>query len=137
MPEAIGLNGSLSLSSDPQDIEQLLTSLENILAESCLDEMSAFHLSCAVIEVVNNCIKHAYMDELGQPIEIAYKLDPDHVQIVVSDKGRVFLPTESTEIDPMGESGRGLHIIKAWVSTLKFERKHGWNVCRLEQKMST
>ena len=137
MSEPINPNGSISLSSDPHDVEQLLTSLESILVESCLDEMSAFQLRCAVIEVVNNCIQHAYRGEPGQPIEVVYKLCSDSVQIDVSDRGRVYRgPTASSDISPMGDSGRGLQIIKAWVSTLKFEHRDGWNVCRLEQRMS-
>lgn len=135
MPEPVNPNGTLSLSSDPRDVEQLLTGLESIFAESCLDEMSAFHLCCAVVEVVNNCIQHAYMNKPGQPIEISYVLGPDRVQVVISDRGPAFPePTGPSEISLMGESGRGLQIINAWVSSLKFERKNDWNVCFLEQR---
>ena len=136
MREPILPSGCLSPSSDPRDVERLLTSLENILAESCLDEMSAFNLRCAVVEVVNNCIQHAYMNEAGQPIEISYALSPDRVQIVISDKGAAFPePIGPSEISLMGESGRGLQIINAWVSSLKFERKNDWNMCLLEQRI--
>jgi len=126
--------GTISLSSDPRDVEHLLTHLKGLLAASCLDEMSAFHLQCAVVEVVNNCIQHAYMNQTGKPIEISYELKPDLVQIFISDKGPAFLgPTESSEVAPMGESGRGLQIIGAWVSFFSFERENDWNICRLEQ----
>ena len=136
MSSQIGPTGSLDLSSNPRDVEGLLTSLESILSASCLDEMSAFHLRCAVVEVVNNCIQHAYQNETGQPIEISYKLRSKDVQITVSDRGPVFqAPANLSEIDLMGESGRGLQIINAWVSTLKFERRDGWNVCVLEQRI--
>ena len=136
MSELISESGLLSLSSNPHDVEQLLTGLEDLLAKSCLDEMSAFHLRCAIIEVVNNCIQHAYLNKPGQPIRISYQLDDDRVQIVVSDKGQAFLePIETSEADPMSESGRGLQIIRAWVTKLRFERRDEWNVCELEQKI--
>lgn len=136
MSEFIAESGLLSISSNPQDVELLLTSLENLLAKSRLDEMSAFHLQCAVIEVVNNCIQHAYLNKTGQPIRVSYQLDADGVKIVVSDKGLAFLePEETAEADPMSESGRGLQIIRAWVSKLRFERVDEWNFCELEQKI--
>ena len=136
MSECIGESGLLSISSDPHEVEQLLTSLEDLLAKSCLDEMAAFHLRCAVIEVVNNCIQHAYLNKPGQPIRISYQLDDDLVQIVVADKGQAFLEqVETLDADPMSESGRGLQIIRAWVTKLSFERCDEWNVCELEQKI--
>ena len=136
MSEFIGESGLLSISSNPQDVEQLLTSLEDLLAKSRLDHMSAFHLQCAVIEVVNNCIQHAYLNKTDQPIRVSYQLDYDRVKIVVSDKGHAFLvPEETSEADPMSESGRGLQIIRAWVSKLRFERVAEWNFCELEQKI--
>ena len=136
MSEFIAESGLLRISSNPQDVELLLTSLENLLAKSRLDEMSAFHLQCAVIEVVNNCIQHAYLNKAGQPIRVSYQLDADGVKIVVSDKGLAFLePEETAEADPMSESGRGLQIIRARVSKLRFERVDEWNFCELEQKI--
>lgn len=136
MSEFIAESGLLRISSNPQDVELLLTSLENLLAKSRLDEMSAFHLQCAVIEVVNNCIQHAYLNKTGQPIRVSYQLDAAGVKIVVSDKGLAFLePEETAEADPMSESGRGLQIIRAWVSKLRFERVDEWNFCELEQKI--
>jgi anti-sigma regulatory factor (Ser/Thr protein kinase) len=136
MSKQISPTGFLELSSDPRDVGRLLTYLESILAASCLDEMSAFHLRCAVVEVVNNCIQHAYQGETGQPIEISYRLHSNDVQITVSDRGAAFqAPANLSEIDLMSESGRGLQIINAWVSTLEFKRRDGWNVCTLKQRI--
>lgn len=134
MPKRMSQTGSLNLSSDAGDVEVLLNNLESILGTSCLDDMSAFRLRCAVIEVVNNCILHAYQNESGHPIGITYNLEPNRVQILVSDQGPAFDGvTESPLTTPTDESGRGLEIVRAWVSLLGFERKDGWNVCRLEQ----
>ena len=70
MSEFITESGQLSLSSNPHDVEQLLTSLQQLLAKSRLDDMAAFQLQCAVVEVVNNCIQHAYENKTGQPIQV-------------------------------------------------------------------
>lgn len=138
MSERIGRSGSLSLSSNPRDVEYLLDKLDNILKESSLNEMSAFHLRCAVVEVVNNCIQHAYHEEIGQPIEVSYTLWPDRVQILVSDQGEAFVVSVKPPVAaPMDTSGRGLEIINASVSKLQFKQENGWNVCLLEQRTDT
>jgi serine/threonine-protein kinase RsbW len=128
-------SGLLSLSSNPGDVDQLLDSLEKMLQMSSLDEMSAFHLRCAVVEVVNNCIQHAYQNEAGHPIEIIYFIAIDRVRVGVSDRGPAFLgPVEVLGTGRAEESGRGFEIINAWASSLHFERKNKWNTCWLEQK---
>lgn len=135
MPDFIIRTGSLSLSSDPREIKQLLDRLEKILEMFSLDEMSAFHLRCAIVEVVNNCIQHAYQNEAGHPIEITYLIDIDRVRVSISDRGPVFFgPVKVLGTGPGDESGRGFEIINAWVSSLYFERKNNWNTCWLEQK---
>jgi serine/threonine-protein kinase RsbW len=138
MPERVEQTGSLRLNSDPREVDRLLDKLDSILGESELDEMSAFHLRCAAVEVVNNCIQHAYHDETGHPIKISYSLSPDRVQLLVSDQGTAFGGiSESAVAGPMDMSGRGLEIINAWVSKLRFGQKNGWNVCLLEQRVDT
>ncbi len=135
MPGRLNRSGSLRLSSNPGDVGQLLDNLEKILQMSSLDEMSAFHLRCAVVEVVNNCIQHAYRNQTGHPIEITYLIDIDRVRVGISDRGPAFLgPVEALGTGPADQSGRGFEIINAWVSSLHFERKNNWNTCWLEQK---
>lgn len=135
MPGRLNRNGSLSLSSDPGDIDPLLDKLEKILKTSSLDEMSSYHLRCAVVEVVNNCIQHAYQNKAGQPIEITYHIEADRVRVGISDRGPAFLgPSEVADTEPADEFGRGFEIINAWVSSLSFKRKNNWNTCWLEQK---
>lgn len=135
MPGRLNLSGSLSISSNPGEVEQLLDKLEKILEMSSLDQMSAFHLLCAVVEVVNNCIQHAYQNKAGLPIEIVYHIDVDRVRVGVSDCGPVFVgPAELPDSELADEYGRGFKIINAWVSSWYFERKNNWNTCWLEQK---
>ncbi len=134
MPTRVNQKGCIYLSSNPPDVGDLLDRLDTILGASCLDEMSAFHLRCAVVEVVNNCIQHAYMGEPGHPIEISYELKPDCVQLRVSDWGPAFDgQVTSPATKPMNHSGRGIEIINAWVDKLQFEHKNNRNECLLEK----
>lgn len=129
-------DGSFEISSDAREVETVLNRLENILEGSCLNELSAFQLRCAVVEVVNNCIQHAYEFKGGQPIVISYLLESGRVEIRVSDRGREFDgKTCGPAAASTDESGRGLEIIRAWVNGLRFTRENGWNICCLEQRV--
>jgi len=124
---------SLNLTSNPREIELLLETLDTILEKSKLDELPAFGFRCAVIEVVNNCIRHAYKDEPGHPINITIQLQPDHLTLVVKDRGPAFTgPVGTPQSDPLAESGRGFEIINAGVSKVNFGHQDGWNSCLLE-----
>lgn len=127
-------SGLIEILSNATEVDSLLNQMEDLLEDSCLDTMSAFRLRCAVVEVVNNCIQHAYDSDDGQPIRIAYKEDSSGVEFTVSDRGRAFDGvTGMSESGPSDESGRGLEIIRAWVSAVQFKRQDGWNHCRLAQ----
>jgi serine/threonine-protein kinase RsbW len=130
-------SSSLNLTSDPREIELLLHTLDAVLEESKLGELPAFRFRCAVIEVVNNCIRHAYRGEPGHPINITFQLTEDHLSLVVRDRGAVFSgPAGTPQSDPFAESGRGLEIINAGVSKVNFGHQEGWNSCRLEIHIS-
>jgi anti-sigma regulatory factor (Ser/Thr protein kinase) len=128
---------SLSLTSNPREIEYLLEALDVILEKSKLEELPAFGFRCAVIEVVNNCIRHAYKDEPSHPINITIQLQPGHLTLVVKDRGSVFTgPVGTPQSDPLAESGRGFEIINAGVSKVDFSHQDGWNSCRLEVQIT-
>ena len=128
---------SLNLTSNPREIEWLLEALDAILEKSKLEELPAFGFRCAVTEVVNNCIRHAYKDEPGHPINITIQLQSDHLTLVVKDCGPVFTgPVGTPQSDPLAESGRGFEIIKAGVSKVDFSHQDGWNSCRLEVQIT-
>ena len=133
MPRSMTESCSLNLTSDPREIELLLDTLDEVLEKSRLGELPAFRFRCAVTEVVNNCIRHAYRDEPGHPIKITFQLNEDHLSGVVRDRGPVFTgPAGTPQSDPFAESGRGFEIINAGVSKVNFSHQDGWNSCRLE-----
>ena len=133
MPRSMTESRSLNLTSDPREIELLLDTLNAVLEKSNLGELPAFRFRCAVIEVVNNCIRHAYRDEAGHPIKITFQLQSDQLSLVIRDRVAVFTgPVGTPQSDPFAESGRGFEIINAGVSKVNFDHQDGWNSCRLE-----
>lgn len=133
MPARVNRQSSLSLDSCPAQVESLLDWITPVLETSCLDDIQAFRLQCAMVEVFNNCIQHAYRGEPDQTIRINYKLDCDRVRINIYDRGqKLFGPPDTAIESLMAESGRGLDIIHASVDRLQYIRKNGWNICRME-----
>ena len=127
----------ITLDSRAQETDRLLDWLEPVLADSCLDDMAAFNLRCAIVELVNNSIVHAYGGRTGQPVDIRLELHSDRVAAEVRDLGPPFDgPGEDETADLLSESGRGFHIILAWVDGLSFSRSGDWNVCRIEKSAS-
>ena len=137
MPRSMTESCSLNLTSNPREIELLVETLDAVLEKSKLGELPAFRFRCAVIEVVNNCIRHAYRDEPGHPIKITFQLKADHLSLVVRDSGPVFTgPVGTPPSDPFAESGRGFEIINAGVSKVNFSHQGGWNSCQLEVQIT-
>ena len=127
----------LQLDSRPEEVNRLLEWLEPGLLNAGLDEMSAFSLRCAVVEIVNNSIEHAYNGEPGHPLQLRLIDSSDELSIEVRDQGPEFHPPEAGEAsDPMALSGRGFEIVRAWVDALDFERDEGWNVWRMTRRKS-
>ena len=137
MPDTDGLNGALKLTSDARDVGMLLDWLDHALESSGLDKLKAFRFRCAVVEVFNNCIQHAYGNETGHPIKVVCRLEPELVLVSIYDRGMRFKgPPELSASEPVAQSGRGFEIISAGVSSYRFERDNGWNICRLELRIS-
>jgi serine/threonine-protein kinase RsbW len=137
MPRSMTDSCSLSLTSNPREIELLVETLDAVLEKSKLGELPTFRFRCAVIEVVNNCIRHAYKDEPGHPINITIRLQADRLTLMVRDRGPVFTgPVGTPPSDPFAESGRGFEIINAGVSKVNFSHQGGWNSCQLEVQIT-
>lgn len=128
------LSQRISLDSRAEETHRLLDWLDPVLANSGLDTMAAFNLRCAIVELVNNSIVHAYEGRAGQPVEIRIGLEDGRVVAEVRDMGAPFAgPPAAGPKNLLAESGRGFDIIGAWVDRLSFDRSGDWNVCRIEK----
>jgi anti-sigma regulatory factor (Ser/Thr protein kinase) len=122
----------ITLDSRPEETDRLLDWLEPVLSDSGLDPSGAFGVRCAIVELVNNAILHAYGSRPGFPIDVRVELADDRVVAEVRDRGPHFDgPASSGPADLMSESGRGFDIIEAFVDCLAFLKDGDWNVCRV------
>ncbi len=137
MSMPVGRQGHLGLNSDPREVDRLFELLDDVLGKSGLGAPRAFGFRCAVVEVFNNCCRHAYLEQHGLPINVAWSLAPKRLEITLSDHGPEFTgPNVVTASHPMAASGRGFEIILAGADRVNYRRKNGWNQCRLELDLS-
>jgi serine/threonine-protein kinase RsbW len=86
---------------------------------------SCFALRLAIEEAMSNAFRHGHRDlEPDADIEIAWDANPDRVTIVVEDQGPGFdpesLPDPTAPENIEKASGRGLLLIRAYMSSLDF-----------------
>lgn len=88
-------------------------------------QASCFALRLAIEEAMSNAFRHGHRDlDPDADIEIAWDVSPERITIVVEDQGPGFDP--STLPDPTAEeniekpSGRGLLLIRAYMSSIDF-----------------
>ncbi len=127
-----------TLHSNPREVVQLQQQLMDLCMDSGFDELSAFQFTSAVIEAVNNCIKHAYAGEGGYPITLEWCHHQDFVTIELRDEGKP-LPLRLLESpvlsDTDAESGRGWHIIHEWSDHVGYTRQGEENILTLTRRL--
>lgn len=122
---------TLRLTAPPDTVDTVHDLLDSVW--SAVPELSArdrMSLDTAIIELTANVIQHA---NRGRPINatltvIAY---PERIEATLSDSGEVGdIDIEGRLMPPadeLGESGRGIPLMKALVDTLEHRRVDGFN----------
>lgn len=88
-------------------------------------QASCFALRLALEEAISNAFRHGHRNlDPGADIGIAWDATPERITIVVEDQGPGFdpgtLPDPTTEENLEKPSGRGLLLIRAYMSTIDF-----------------
>lgn len=117
----------INMLSNPAEVSDVIDWLEKVMEDSPLKEAHRLQFRYAVVEAINNCIEHAYRFQPDRPIALACEINTHSVSVTIRDQGNPYKPLDDmTETHLLtDESGRGLGIINAWVSTfqrIRFER---------------
>lgn len=103
-----------------------------------LNEVAVYQVELAVVEAVNNVIKHAYGNEDGHEVEILVTLLLDRLSFQIRDRGcpRGPIPVSTMDFDPsdlnaLPEHGMGLHIIQDVMDSVEYRRNGDQNILTL------
>lgn len=96
-----------------------------------------YAVQLALEEALSNVVRHAYADGDRHEIGIAMRSGAREVEIEIVDDGRAFDPVSAPEPDleqPLAErrdGGLGIHLLRAYVREMEYERRGVRNVLRL------
>lgn len=110
------------------DSDELRALQDEILADAdafSYPETSKFALRLAIEEATVNALKHGHKTIPDQPIDVTWRVEPTRIEIVVKDRGpgfeREHVPDPTSEERLHVPSGRGIMLIEAYMSEMRYE----------------
>ena len=129
---------SLRQVAAPEAIEAVHEELETLWDEaSFVPDMDRMTFATAVIEAASNVVQHA-VPASAAPVELGVEIcvEQSSLEARVSAHGAVSpgpLDAGASMPDDDAESGRGLALIRALVTTVTFSRQEGTNIWTLSK----
>ena len=116
--------------------------VRGICSYAHLTEIEGYQIEVAVVEAVNNAIKHAYRQQPGHEVEVAITLTPDRITFQVCDQGEPMnspissgLDFDPRDIQNLPEKGMGLQIMTSVMDEVRYDTVGGRNVLTLSRSL--
>ncbi|MCH7826573.1 MAG: ATP-binding protein [Bacteroidetes bacterium] len=136
MPEK---NYHLEIESDPNNLITIEEFVNYFAMDLQLGEEKLSALLLSVTEASTNAIKHGNKCDVNKLVKIDVNVDGDTLRIIVKDEGEGFDPSkvpDPTEPDNLlKDSGRGLYLMKIYMSSIKFNITPTGNETIIELKI--
>ncbi len=132
--------GRLEIQSSRDDIDMV----EKVILEAAqrhgYQDASCFAIRLAVEEALVNAFHHGHRDlPKSTPVSINYQVNPQRICIVIEDQGPGFdvetLPDPTAEENLQRPTGRGVLLIRAYMTRVKFS-KNGSRIEMTYEQMS-
>jgi serine/threonine-protein kinase RsbW len=122
--------GQLDLVNNRAEIDAFVSQLLGFLSGRQYPEPSRFAVRLAFEEAISNAFRHGHRDLPGDtPVQVTYSIGHDELTIAVADQGPGFDPSAVPDptLDENLElpSGRGLMLMRAYMTSVAFERENG------------
>ena len=117
----------LSIPAQPEFITLSRLALAGLSRVRALPAETLADLKLAITEACSNSVRHAYAGGDGT-VEIVYRLEPDRIEIEVSDDGTGFDHSGAgafREEDELSEGGLGIAIIRSIADDLEIAHRRG------------
>jgi serine/threonine-protein kinase RsbW len=104
------------------DLVQIIT--DCITGFMGFDEDTAHWIGMSVRESVTNAIQHGNKLDPSKKVQIAFDIEPDHLEVSVKDEGNGFrvedLPDPLDPANLLKPSGRGIFYIRSFMDEVEF-----------------
>ena len=129
------------VSIDGEEPRRVAEQFESICLEHGVPMGVVFKFQLALDELLTNVVSYAFEPHSGNPvIKVMLHLTDKDITAVIMDNGRPFNPLHDAadpDLDLSAEErdigGLGIHLTKAFVDELAYERRDGWNHLSLVQ----
>ena len=133
----------LHLKLDKDEPRRVAERFEEMAEEHGVPAGITFKFQLALDELLTNVVSYAFEDRSDAVISVVLHFTHSSVAAVIQDNGRPFNPLQDAPVPDLDLSaedrtvgGLGIHLTKAFVETLNYERKDGWNRLSLVQPLS-
>jgi serine/threonine-protein kinase RsbW len=138
----------LVIDSNLENVQLVSNVINRLCTLGPLTDQEIFHIELAVVESLNNVIKHAYSSERGHEVEIIFTLYANRVTLDVCDVGKTMdckyenrtdqspLEFDPTELNMLPEKGLGLAIIREVMDDVAYSSSHDKNTLTLTKRFT-
>lgn len=122
------------LASRLDELEPLLDAIDFFIKVNAVSPTPAYRLQLAVDEFVANVIEHGYTEGMQGEIQVRVRLDDGMLELICSDDGRPFDPSQVPTPDLTGSveerrvGGLGIHLVRTFAVSANYHHENGRNV---------
>jgi len=122
-----GIAAEFLIPSDPTEARRIQDEIERLLSARHLHEHDVFSIKLALEEALVNAIKHGNQMDRSKKVRIAYQLHTDRFEVLISDDGSGFDPSDVP--DPTAfenlerPCGRGLMLMRHYMTEVAFNSR--------------
>jgi anti-sigma regulatory factor (Ser/Thr protein kinase) len=134
----------LEVGLDRNEPRRVVEQFEQFALEHELPMGLTFKFQLALDELLTNVVSYAFEEGFRDPvITLVLQLADGRLEAVLRDNGRPFNPLRDAPVPDLDLSaedrrvgGLGIHLTKAFVHTLSYERVDDWNRLNLVQPLA-
>jgi len=110
--------------SDPELLPEIEEFFQNIADELNLDETKHNNLTLSAAEAVSNSMVHGNKLDKNKTVKINVEITDNKIEVKFTDQGEGFnpkkVPDPTAPENILKDSGRGIHIMKSFLSDLRY-----------------
>ena len=127
----------ICIPSDTSEGQAVQQQIVGRLQELDFSVRDVFAVQLALEEAITNAIKHGNQGNPKKQVRIAWRIDSDRIRVEIEDEGAGFdpkhLPDPTTEENLEKPSGRGVMLIREFMSLLEFNERGNMMVMEKER----
>lgn len=123
----MSVNRSVVVSSTPSAVVDVFSQIQPALQANGFSEEDIFAIHLAIEEAFINAVKHGNKMESSKAVKIDYAIEPDKIEICMTDEGEGFdpevIPDPRYGDNLYKPAGRGMLLMRSFMDVLEYNKK--------------